>query len=107
MQIILPKKFILSLNGYPDVTKCWEWQGRVDRRKQNPYPMFSLHGIVMPAHRFCWEETYNEHLQSDTILISTCGNPLCVNPFHREKMSKSKHQRELMKKIWKSYKENN
>lgn len=56
---------------------CWTWGGPSDRG----YGTFGIGTTMWRAHRIAYELTYGR-LPKGSVLLHTCDNPTCVNPFH-------------------------
>lgn len=64
------------------VDGCWPWGGRVPLRRGMPtYPMTSLMGERMGAHRAAWILTHGP-VPDGLFVCHSCDYPPCVNPSH-------------------------
>ena len=61
---------------------CWPWGGYTPLRYGRPtYPMTSIDGESMGAHRAAWVLTHGP-VPVGVFVCHTCDNPPCVNPAH-------------------------
>lgn len=63
---------------FAPATQCWEWTGA--KQYQN-YGLVKLYGHTHLAHRIAYE-IFRSEIPANKILMHTCDNPSCVNPFH-------------------------
>ena len=60
------------------IKECWIWKGAsADKR----YGQFRCGDKRVQAHRFSYL-LFNGEIDDDLIVMHTCDNTLCVNPFH-------------------------
>ncbi len=71
----------------PDV--CWPWTGYAGGRDGRGY--FSLDGRRRLAYHVVFE-LFNEPLREFEVVRHKCDNPLCCNPTHLERGSKSDNE---------------
>lgn len=63
---------------FPEVlneNECWIWQGLKDKDGYGVY-------AKKRAHRVCWEAYNAEPIPTGMVVMHSCDNPSCVNPFH-------------------------
>lgn len=82
------QKYILSENG------CWEWQAA--NNKQG-YGSFGYEGRTQLAHRVSYKLFIGEIFE-DCMILHSCDNPKCVNPFHLRKGNRSDNMLEMYAK---------
>lgn len=58
--------------------KCWEWQGRRDRRN---YGTLRVSNKQMLAHRVSWQLNVGR-IPTRKLVCHSCDNPPCVRPSH-------------------------
>ena len=68
-------------------TKCWIWQGAINK---DGYGHYKQKGRIVDAHRGFYEAIIGE-IPSGKQLHHKCKNTLCVNPYHLEILTVSKH----------------
>jgi HNH endonuclease len=60
-------------------SKCWEWTlCRTDRG----YGKFSIKGKNHRAHRVAWALWHGREVPDDLLVLHSCDNPPCCNPYH-------------------------
>lgn len=58
---------------------CWNWIGA---KSGNGYGVSSINGVQMYAHRAQYERWNRTTIGSGLVVMHSCDNPSCVNPFH-------------------------
>lgn len=61
---------------------CWIWEGAKCGNNRGKYGIFVIGGRTMNARRASYEASGKSPRLGNYSLISTCGDPLCVNPDH-------------------------
>lgn len=66
---------------YAPISKndCWLWIGA---KAGNGYGVSSINGKQMYAHRFQYERWSGKKIPTGYVVMHSCDNPSCVNPFH-------------------------
>lgn len=57
---------------------CWAWIGA----KAGKYGVFTVNRRIVYAHRFQYERWYGKSIPDGMVVMHSCDNPCCVNPFH-------------------------
>lgn len=65
----------------PGPAACWPWLGGCGGKGG---PMTSSGGRSLSARRIAWETARGEPVPDNRQVITTCGNPICLNPAHLE-----------------------
>ena len=73
------------------VEACWEWTGAVAYTGSG---VVRRRGKLYDAHRYAYELAYGPVPSSHTV-IQVCDNPLCCNPGHLMKITKSEERKRL------------
>ena len=61
-----------------DPSACWDWQGLID---ENGYPRKVMDGNKTTAQRWMWTVMHGP-VPAELLILTTCGNRICVNPYH-------------------------
>lgn len=72
------------LNLIEKTPTCWLWKGA---RQKRGYGLFTICGLpnhhrTAKAHRLMWEIFNTASLLPGSVIMHTCDNPPCVNPWH-------------------------
>jgi|TARA_R100000093_G_C1936353_1_gene70482 hypothetical protein len=62
-----------------DEDVCWEWQLKLNAKDSRPY--FTVDGKRRPSYAYVLETKTGE-AQDDRMVLHSCDNPICCNPFH-------------------------
>lgn len=62
------------------INGCWQWIGYTN--KKNGYGCTWYNQKRILAHRFMWELMNDQTVPEGMVVMHTCDNPLCVNPYH-------------------------
>lgn len=57
---------------------CWTWIGA----KAGKYGVFTVNRRNVYAHRFQYERWTGKQIPQGFVVMHSCDNPSCVNPFH-------------------------
>lgn len=68
---------------------CWLWTAAV-RSKTAPYPIFSLDGKSVSAHRFSYELHYGK-IPVGLNVCHDCDTPRCIRPDHLKAATQKKN----------------
>jgi hypothetical protein len=71
------RNFYTNIAPIMDDRGCWEWLGTVTK---NGFPSAKING-QNTARRVAWTLEKGQ-LNTNELIVDTCGNPICVNPFH-------------------------
>lgn len=72
---------------------CEVWdKSTKSRHGKSRYPYINKGEKTLSARRFFYEHTVGEILDDDILVITLCGNTLCVNPEHLELKFRSRGQ---------------
>lgn len=67
---------------------CWRWY-TLDGKKCQPLVRDHHNNMTVTAAQFVWSAYRNKVLPAGLMLKSTCGDTLCVNPEHKEVVSRT------------------
>ena len=59
--------------------ECWEWDSRIG---QDGYGQFHFRGKNTHSHRVAWMLKNDKEIPEGMIILHTCDNKRCVNPYH-------------------------
>ena len=73
------------------INQCWIWQGIKDK---DGYGKYAGYG----AHRYIWCISRNRFQEKGKMIMHTCDNRLCVNPFHLRKGTAKDNSNDMIRK---------
>lgn len=107
---IFETKTVLRFWRYVEKTDtCWVWRGKLGGRRNTPqfYSGPRVPRKYYAPRRIAWELSGRPGLGPKTRLLTTCRNPLCVNPKHMQVSAGTMLAREVcFRKLHKMTEEN-
>ncbi|MBU2051476.1 MAG: HNH endonuclease [Gammaproteobacteria bacterium] len=73
-----------------DPTVCWEWTGSIGGRDGRGY--FTLDGRKQLVYRIVYELFHPGELKEGQVVRHECDNPICCNPFHLIRGTRSENE---------------
>lgn len=76
---------------------CWEWRDKQGRsptsRAGSENPVVSHRGVPILVRRLAWALTRNCEVPKGKVVVPSCGNQRCMNPWHNRPMTSFEKQR--------------
>jgi hypothetical protein len=82
---------------------CWLWTGAMNGRKSKSQMYGSFHptqAVKVRTHRYAYELHHNVTLTSAEPIHHTCGNTLCVQPKHLQKVTQQENTAEMLERTF-------
>lgn len=61
---------------------CWEWKREAKGGGRDNRPYFDVDGVKHLAYRLVYELTFGTKIPPNTMLLHSCDNQRCCNPWH-------------------------
>lgn len=81
--------------AYDRPDKCWEWMGTKDK---DGYGDLRERRAHYKTHRLMWTEWHRRPIPAGQIVMHSCDNPPCLNPYHLMLGTRSQNARDMSAK---------